>query len=103
MLNIIEIDSDARTLLHVMAKEDSNFCVPASFPGGIVLANSKRAVRLVGQNMKLGTRFIMTPNDLLKPFAEQVAAAVKQGKNDRRSRELNPQYKGKSKRKGKRS
>lgn len=102
MLNIIEIDSAARMALHVMAKEDSNFCVPASFPGGIVVANSKRSLRLAGQNMKLGTKFVMTTNDLLKPFAEQVALAVKQGNNDRRSRQMNPQYKGKSKRKGKR-
>lgn len=102
MINITEIHPDIRTLLYAMAEEDSNFCVPASFPGGIVVANGKRAIRLEGQTLKLGTRFILTKQDILGPFVDLDKVEPKPVNQVRRSRELNPQYKGKSKRKGKR-
>lgn len=52
-----------------LAALDYNFWVASSYPGGVIVANSKGSVRLDNCKLKLGHRFVikvMTKEQLIK-------------------------------------
>lgn len=62
------IDNPSDELIR-LAELDSEFIVPASYPGGVIVANKKGTVKLDGVHLPLGEKFsikTMTKGEFIK-------------------------------------